>query len=128
MQWMEQQFEVLRRTTEAIKKETENLGAILAAETRKEISEIETQKSMVRIIGEKNISAINDEIVRGRERTAAETGKYRKEKIAAGNKLLFANLGYVDVMMSKKLAPEAKVYYSGQEGVLGALLKEILEA
>jgi hypothetical protein len=30
--------------------------------------------------------------------------------------------------MTKKLAPEAKVYFSGKEGVLGALLKEIMDA
>ena len=128
MQWMEQQFEVLRRSTEAIKKETENLGAVLEAETRKKISQIETEKSLIRIAGDKNVSALNNEIVRVREKAMAEAAKYRKEKIAAGNKLLFANQGYVDVMMSKKLAPEAKVYYSGQEGVLGAVLKEIMEA
>ena len=71
---------------------------------------------------------MNDVIVKDRDRNMAEVAKYRKEKEAAGNVLLFSNRRYIDVMMSRKLAPEPKVYSSGKEGVLGALLKEIMDA
>jgi hypothetical protein len=126
--WINQQYEVQRQLTEAIKKETENLGAVSDAESRKAVSAIKTETAMLQKSADKNISSLNDIIVRDREKTFAEIVKYKKESEAEANKLLFANPAYLDLMMSKNLAPESKVYFSGRESLLGALLKEIMDA
>ena len=128
IQWMEQIYEVQRQTTEAIIKETENLGAISDAEIRKAVSAIETEKAMLQKSGDKSISNLNDVIVRAREENLGQIVKYRKEKEAEANKLLFANPAYLDLMTSKAMASESKVYFSGKESVLGALLQDIMDS
>ena len=125
---MDQYYEVQHQATEAIKKETENLSAVTDAQIRKAVSAIETEKALIKMAGDKNISSLNDVIVRERERNLGEISKYRKTREAEGNKLLFANPAYLDLKMSQKMASESKVYFSGQESMLGALLKEIMDA
>ena len=125
---MEQIYEVQKQATEAIKKETENLGAIHDAETRKAVSAIQTEKAMLKKFSDKNISNLNDVIVKAREENLGQIVKYRKQKEAEANKLLFANPAYLDLMTTKAMAAETKVYFSGKESVLGALLKDIMEA
>jgi hypothetical protein len=51
------------------------------------VSAIETEKSMVRKSGDKNVSLLNDVIVREREKILAEVDKYRRQKEAEANKV-----------------------------------------
>merc|ERR1712112_676415 len=83
VQWTEQLVAKQQKVTEEIKKETELLRAVADAERQKEVLAISIQKQIIETEGQKNISDINNQIVRDKQNNLADIAKYAKDKEAA---------------------------------------------
>merc|ERR1712098_739145 len=108
-----------------IKKETELLRAVADAERQKEVLAISIQKQIIETEGQKNISDINNQIVRDKQNNLADIAKYAKDKEAAGNQALLSPQ-YVKLQVAQSLVNNTKFFFSGQDSVLGGLLTKIL--
>ena len=75
--------------------------------------------------GESRISELENEIVRKREESNADVDNYKKKKVAEANKVLFTE-EYVKLEVSKHLTNGTKYYFSGENSVIGALLKNVM--
>merc|ERR1712045_598783 len=64
VQWTEQLVATQQQKTEEIKKETEKLRAIADAERNKAVLEIKIEEKLLEKEGDKNISAITNEILK----------------------------------------------------------------
>jgi len=124
VQWTEQLVAQQQKKTEEIKKETELLKAVADAERQKEVLEIKIQEQIIETEGKKNISDINNLIVREKQNNLAEIAKYAKEQEALGNKDLYSP-DYVKLKMAQSLSNNTKFFFSGQESALGALLSKL---
>merc|ERR1712098_681622 len=67
VQWTEQLVAKQQKVTEEIKKETELLKAVADAKRQKEVLEIKIQEQIIETEGQKNISEINNKIVRDKQ-------------------------------------------------------------
>ena len=76
--------------------------------------------------GNKNISAIENQIRKEKEENIANIAKYKAEKEAESNKLLYTEQ-YVKLSMAKAMSQNSKIYFSGQNSELGALLDKIFD-
>merc|ERR1712215_463364 len=127
VQWTQQLVAKQQQKTEEIKKETERIKAVADAQRQKDVLEIKIQEQIIEMEGKKNISEINNEMAREREKNLADIAKYAKDKEAGGNKELYSP-EYVKLQMAQSLANNTKFYFSGQESVMGGLLTKILAA
>jgi len=75
--------------------------------------------------GERNISMLENEIVKRREESTADVEAYKKEKAAQANRVLYTEQ-YVQLEMAKALSNNTKFYFSGQDSALGSLLSNVL--
>lgn len=125
VQWTEQLVATQQQKTEKIKKETESIKAIADAERFKAVLEIKIQEKVLDKQGDQNISTINNQIVKEKEENIANIEKYKIEKQAEANRALYTP-EYVKLNMAKALANNTKLYFSGQESVLGGLINEVL--
>merc|ERR1711874_68543 len=125
VQWTEQLVAKQQKVTEEIKKETELLKAVADAERQKEVLEISIAQQIIETEGHKNISEINNQIVRDRQNNLADIAKYAKDKEAAGNQALLSTQ-YVKLQVAQSLANNTKFFFSSQDSVLGGLLTKIL--
>ena len=125
VQWTEQMVATQQQKTEKIKKETENMIAVLDAHRQKEVLEIDIQKDILRKEGEKKLSELENEIVKLREQNEADVDNYRKTKEAEANKRLYT-ADYVRLEMAKSLAANTKFFFSGDQSPLGAIMAKIL--
>ncbi len=75
--------------------------------------------------GEKNLSALQNEIVKKREESNADVAAYKKQKAAEANQALYTK-EYVQLEMARSLSNNTKFYFSGDTGVLGGLLTKVL--
>merc|ERR1711872_386796 len=125
VQWTEQLVAKQQKVTEEIKKETELLRAVADAERQKEVLAISIQKQIIETEGQKNISDINNQIVRDKQNNLADIAKYAKDKEAAGNQALLSPQ-YVKLQVAQSLVNNTKFFFSGQDSVLGGLLTKIL--
>merc|ERR1719233_963479 len=108
----------------------ENLRIFCAGKTIDEVYnehflEISIQKQIIETEGQKNISEINNQIVRDKQNNLADIAKYAKDKEAAGNQALFSPQ-YVKLQVAQSLVNNTKFFFSGQDSVLGGLLTKIL--
>eukprot|EP00088_Acartia_fossae_P011034 TRINITY_DN15522_c0_g1_i1.p1 TRINITY_DN15522_c0_g1~~TRINITY_DN15522_c0_g1_i1.p1 ORF type:complete len:328 (-),score=110.09 TRINITY_DN15522_c0_g1_i1:369-1352(-) len=126
VQWTQQLVASQQQKTEAIKKETEKLKAIADAERQKDVLEINIQQQILEREGNKNISAIENQIRKEKEENIANIAKYKAEKEAESNKLLYTEQ-YVKLSMAKAMSQNSKIYFSGQNSELGALLDKIFD-
>merc|ERR1711915_817601 len=120
VQWTEQLVSTQQQKTEKIKKETELIKAVADAERHKKVLEIEIQERIMEKEGNKNVSLINNEIKREAENNEADIAKYKLEKEAEANNVLYTDQ-YVRLNLAKSLSNNTKFYFSGQQSELGAL-------
>jgi len=126
VQWTEQLVATQQQTTEQIKKETESIKAVLDAERQKKVLAIDIEKEVLRKQGEKDLSTLENIIVREREESVADIENYKKRKYAEANKLLYTEQ-YVKLEMAKHLSNNTKFFFSGENSMFGSLLTGILE-
>ena len=124
VQWTEQLVAVQQQKTEAIKKETEKIRAIADAEKNKAVLEIKIAEKLIEKEGERNISEINNLILTARERTVVDVKKYKTMTEAEANTRLLTK-EYVQLETAKHLANNTKLYFSGDQSMLGGLLARI---
>jgi len=125
VQWTEQLVATQQQKTEKIKKETELIKAVADAERQKAVLEITIQERIIEKEGAKNVSLINNEIKREAENNEANIAKYKLEKEAEANNVLYTDQ-YVRLNLAKSLSNNTKFYFSGQQSELGALFQQIL--
>lgn len=125
VQWTQQLVAVQEQKTEQIKKETESILAIKDAERLKDVLEIDIQKQLLLKEADKNISTINNLMVKIAEENLANVDAYRKQKMAAANEKLFSTDHYIQLNMAKQLANNTKLYFSGQSSPLGSILTKL---
>jgi len=125
VQWTEQLVAKQQKITEEIKKETELLKAVADARRQKEVLEIKIQERIIETEGQRNVSEINNQIVKDKQNNLADIAMYAKDKEAAGNTALYSP-EYVKLQVAQSLANNTKFFFSGQESVIGGLLTKIL--
>jgi len=126
VQWTKQLAETQQQKTEAIKKETEKLKALADAERTKAVLEINIQQQILEREGNQNISRIENQIRKEKEESIADIAKYKAEKAAEANTLLYTDR-YVQLEMAKALTQNTKLYFSGQNSEIGALMSNIFK-
>jgi len=126
VQWTKQLVATQQQKTEKIKKETESLKAVADAERSKKVQEIDITKQILRKKGDKEISSLNNLILKEQEENKANVTKYAKEQLAAANSKLFDNQGYVQLEMAKALSQNTKFFFSGEGSPLGSVLAKIM--
>ena len=125
LQWTEQLVAQQRQKTEKIKEETKSIKAVLDAEREKRVLEIDIQKNLLEKEGERNISTLNNAILKEREENKANVENYRKSKDAEANAKLYTK-DYVRLEIAKALSNNTKFFFSGESSPLGAVLSKIL--
>ena len=125
VQWTEQLVATQQQKTEEIKKETERMKAIADANRTKDVLEIDLQKELLQKEAEKNLSEIQNTILKLAEENKANVEAYKKEKEAEANQALYSP-EYVKLNLAKSMSQNTKFYFSGETSPLGALLGKIL--
>lgn len=124
VQWTEQLVATQQQKTESIKKETESLKAIADANREKKVLEIDIQKEILRKEGEKQLSMLENEILKEREQNKADVENYKKSKAAEANTKLYSK-EYIQLEMAKSLSNNTKFFFSGESSPLGAVFAKI---
>ena len=124
VQWTEQLVATQQQKTEKIKKETESIKAVLDAEREKKVLEIDIQKEILRKEGEKQLSNLENVILKEREQNKADVDNYKKVKQAEGNVKLYTK-DYVQLEIAKAMTTNTKFFFSGESSPLGAVLTKI---
>ena len=104
----------------------QTLKAVADAERKKQVQEIDLKKQILEKEGEKNISSLNNFIVKEREENRANVEKYAKEQLAAANVKLFDNKAYVQLETAKSLSQNTKFFFSGEGSPLGSILAKVM--
>lgn len=125
MQWTEQLVATQQQKTEEIKKETESMKAVADANRQKAVLEIEIQKQIIQKEGDRDLSLLENEIVKKREESLADVANYKRRKEAEGNTALYTD-SYLKLEMARALSNNTKFYFSGEQSALGALLSNII--
>ena len=125
VQWTEQLVARQRQNTEKIKEETETIKEVLNAKRDKSVLEIKLKQDLLQKEGERNISALNNAIIREREENQANVDNYKKTKDAEANKRLYTK-EFIQLQMAKSLSQNTKFFFSGESSPLGAVLAKIM--
>merc|ERR1712110_461084 len=125
VQWTEQLVATQQQKTDKIKKETESIKAVLDAEREKKVLAIEIEKDILQKEGAKNLSALENQIIKEREENQANVDNYKKTQEAEANKRLYSS-DYVKLEMAKALSQNTKFFFSGESSPLGAVLTKIM--
>merc|ERR1719511_433534 len=125
VQWTEQLVARQRQNTEKIKEETETIKEVLNAKRDKSVLEIKLKQDLLQKEGERNISALNNAIIREREENQANVDNYKKTKDAEANKRLYTK-EFIQLRMAKSLSQNTKFFFSGESSPLGAVLAKIM--
>lgn len=126
VQWTEQLVATQQQRTEQIKKDTESLKAVADAQRQKAVLQIEIEKRLMQKQGEKDLSELENDIVKMREESNADVENYRKKSMAEANKLLYTP-EYLQLESARSLANNTKFYFSGENTVLGGLLQGFMK-
>ena len=125
VQWTEQLVARQRQNTEKIKEETETIKEVLNAKRDKSVLEIKLKQDLLQKEGERNISTLNNAIIREREENQADVDNYKKMKDAEANKKLYTK-EFIQLQMAKSLSENTKFFFSGESSPLGAVLAKIM--
>merc|ERR1712156_741456 len=79
VQWTEQLVATQQQKTEEIKKETERMKAIADVNRTKDVLEVELQKELLQKEADKNMSEIQNSIIKLAEENLANVEAYKKE-------------------------------------------------
>jgi len=126
VQWTEQLVATQQQRTEQIKKETEKMRAIADAERNKAVLEIKIMERIIEKDGEKNISTIQNLIVKEKEENLADVAQYRTEKEAVANGKLYTDK-YVQLNLARAMTENTKFYFSGESSQLGSILTSVFK-
>lgn len=126
VQWTKQLVAEQEKLTKEKLKETEEMEATADEERKKKVLEIRNQAKILEKEGEQKVSTINNAIRQEAERTEAEIQKYKTETEAAANKLLLTK-EYVQLNLAKHLANNTKMYFSGDDSVVGSIFTKIFK-
>ena len=74
---------------------------------------------------EKEMSDLENLIIKDREENQANVDAYKKEKEAEANKDLYSP-EYLKLELAKALTTNTKIYFSGETSPLGSLFNKIL--
>ena len=127
MQWTEQLVAAQQQETEKIRKETERMSAIADVNRTRDVLQVELEKSLLSKEMERNMSAIQNDMIKLAEENLANVEAYRKERQAEANKALYSP-EYISLELAKSLTHNTKLYFSGETSALGALMDKILNA
>merc|ERR1712141_723010 len=125
VQWTEQLVATQQQKTDQIKKETESIKAILDAEREKKVLAIEIEKDILEKEGAKNLSSLENAIIKEREENNANVENYRKTQEAEANARLYTK-DFVRLELAKSLSQNTKFFFSGETSPLGAVLTKIM--
>ena len=125
VQWTEQLVATQKQKTALIHKETEAMKAIQDAERQKEVLKINIMKDILEKEGQMNSSLLNNEIMRAAEETKANNEFYKSAKEAEANTNLYSK-EYVQLNLAKSLTNNTKIYFSGENSLLGKILQQVL--
>merc|ERR1712080_119154 len=126
VQWTAQLVAKQQQHTEQIRKKTEELKAVADANRTKIVEGINIEKKILQKQGDKQISALENQIHKEREENKANITNYAKTKLAEANALLFNNEGYVQLEMAKSLSTNTKFFFSGEGSPLGSVFAKIM--
>ena len=87
--------------------------------------EIKLKQDLLQKEGERNISTLNNAIIREREENQADVDNYKKMKDAEANKKLYTK-EFIQLQMAKSLSENTKFFFSGESSPLGAVLAKIM--
>lgn len=122
VQWSEQLVATQQQKTEKIKKETEAMKAVMDARRDKDVFEITLEQATLQKQGEKNLTKINNDILKLAEENRADIEHYRAVKEAEANGKLFTDK-YVKLSLAKSLSQNAKLIFTGENSPIGDILK-----
>ena len=125
VEWTEKLVAEKEQEKIQVRKETEELQAIADANREKAVKRIDIEKQILQKEAEKNISAIENERYRLEEENKANVLKYKKEKEAEGNKLVFTD-EYLKIHMSQVFSNNSKLYFSGDNTPFGAIFNKLI--
>merc|ERR1712029_148826 len=125
VEWTEKLVAEKEQEKIQVRKETEELKAIADANRLKAVKKIDIEKQILQKEAEKNISAIENERYRLEEENKADVLKYKKEKEAEGNKLVFTD-EYLKIHMSQVFSNNSKLYFSGDNTPFGAIFNKLI--
>ena len=125
VEWTEKLVAEKEQEKIQVRKETEELKAIADANRLKAVKKIDIEKQILQKEAEKNISAIENERYRLEEENKANVLKYKKEKEAEGNKLVFTD-EYLKIHMSQVFSNNSKLYFSGDNTPFGAIFNKLI--
>ena len=125
VEWTEKLVAEKEQEKIQVRKETEELKAIADANRLKAVKKIDIEKQILQKEAEKNISAIENERYRLEEENKADVLKYKKEKEAEGNKLVFTD-EYLKIHMSQVFSNNSKLYFSGDDTPFGAIFNKLI--
>ena len=125
VEWTEKLVAEKEQEKIQVRKETEELKAIADANRLKAVKKIDIEKQILQKEAEKNISAIENERYRLEEENKANVLKYKKEKEAEGNKLVFTD-EYLKIHMSQVFSNNSKLYFSGDDTPFGAIFNKLI--
>ena len=77
--------------------------------------------------GKKNISKIRDSAMSDRLRSEADASSYVDNSKAESNQKLLTD-NYIKLQLAKSLTNNTKMFFSGEESGLGAILSQLLQA
>lgn len=75
--------------------------------------------------GDRDLSLLENEIVKKREESNADVANYKKSKEAEANTKLYTK-EYIQLEMAKSMSTNTKFFFSGESSVLGSLLSKIM--
>merc|ERR1712029_783622 len=125
VEWTEKLVAEKEQEKIQVRHETEELKAIADANRLKAVKTIDIEKQILQKEAEKNISAIENERYRLEEENKADVLKYKKEKEAEGNKLVFTD-EYLKIHMSQVFSNNSKLYFSGDNTPFGAIFNKLI--
>ena len=125
VEWTEKLVAEKEQEKIQVRKETEELKAIADANREKAVKRIDIEKQILQKEAEKNISAIENERYRIEEENRANVLKYKKEKEAEGNKLIFTD-EYLKIHMAQVFSNNTKLYFSGDNTPFGAIFNKLI--
>ena len=125
VQWTEQLVATQQQKTEEIKKKTESIKALADATREKEVLKIKIEEKVLDKKGDKEISDINNAIVKEKEENLANIEKYKIEKSAEANKALYTP-EYLQLEMVRAMSNNTKLYFSGENSLMGGLLNKFM--
>ena len=125
IEWTKQLVARQKQLTEKINKETSLQNSIMDAERDRKVQQIEDSVELINKENEERMGNIENEIKLQRENTNSDIETYYATTQAEYNKNLLTDQ-FIKLELSKSLLANTKVFFSGQNSLLGSALHRIL--